>query len=226
MSNPDLPNGADENAAPQPPQAPQAPQYQQQYQQAPQAPQYQQQYQQAPGAPYGEPGPGEPFDGATSVDVLTRPLYGATFSQAIRRFFKNYVNFKGRASRSEYWWVQLFLTLITLVPFVLLMIGIGMSAGGYSSSTSVDPITGGITVDPTSNGLVGAGSALMIISGILLVVIGLGTLLPSLSIIWRRLHDANFAGPFYFLTFTYVGSIVVLVFTILGSKPEGRRFDQ
>lgn len=35
-----------------------------------------------------------------------------TFAQAIASFWKNYANFKGRASRSEYWWAFLFVALV------------------------------------------------------------------------------------------------------------------
>lgn len=35
-----------------------------------------------------------------------------TFGQAIIAFWKNYANFKGRASRSEYWWAILFVVLV------------------------------------------------------------------------------------------------------------------
>lgn len=43
------------------------------------------------------------------------------FSQAIESGFSNYVNFKGRASRSEYLWWLLFATLVNLIPFVALV---------------------------------------------------------------------------------------------------------
>ena len=35
------------------------------------------------------------------------------FSQAVASGFQNYVNFQGRASRSEYWWWVLFIALVT-----------------------------------------------------------------------------------------------------------------
>jgi uncharacterized membrane protein YhaH (DUF805 family) len=35
-----------------------------------------------------------------------------TFSQAIRSGFANYINFNGRAVRSEFWWWQLFTLLV------------------------------------------------------------------------------------------------------------------
>lgn len=179
----------------QPTQDPHSPQY-------PAAPAY------AAPAYVGEPGPGEPFDGATSPDQLNRPLYGASFGEASKRFFKNYANFKGRASRSEYWWAQLMIFLLQLIPWILYIIGLPMML--ISSQTGAPN---------------GGGIALFAIGLILIILVGLAVLIPSIAIAWRRLHDANFAGPFWFLSLTSVGSIIVLVFTILPSKPEGRRFD-
>jgi len=40
------------------------------------------------------------------------------FSEAVSSFFRNYVNFSGRASRSEFWYSYLFI----LIVFVILMI--------------------------------------------------------------------------------------------------------
>ena len=37
---------------------------------------------------------------------------------AIKLFFVNYFNFSGRASRAEFWWVYLALTIIGFVPLV------------------------------------------------------------------------------------------------------------
>ena len=41
-----------------------------------------------------------------------------SFGKAIELFFKNYANFEGRASLSEYWWACLFTVLIGLIPVV------------------------------------------------------------------------------------------------------------
>lgn len=172
----------------------------------------------------GVPGPGEPFDGASSPEELTRPLYGASFGQAVKRFFKNYANFKGRASRSEYWFAQLFLFLLQLIPGILYFIGLGGMVAATATNVSVDEY-GNVTTAPGAEAAVGGGAAVFFIGLVLLIIIGLATLVPSLAIAWRRLHDANFAGPFWFLSLTSVGAIIVLVFTIMPSKPEGRRFD-
>ena len=47
------------------------------------------------------------------------PLPDCTFGQAIARFFKKYVQFKGAASRSEYWWAFLFLFVIAIILSLL-----------------------------------------------------------------------------------------------------------
>ncbi|MDB9953774.1 DUF805 domain-containing protein [Porticoccaceae bacterium] len=38
-----------------------------------------------------------------------------TFQESITKCFSNYANFKGRASRSEYWWFYLFVLIIDKV---------------------------------------------------------------------------------------------------------------
>ena len=134
---------------------------------------------------------------------LDQPLYGASFGDAIRRFFTKYSDFTGRASRSEYWWFVLFATIVAAV-YAILQVTIG-SIGG--DGRSLGPI----------------GWILLVVY----IVWALAILVPSLALIWRRLHDANLAGPFFFLGFIpFVGGIILLVFYLLPSKPEGARFDR
>ena len=73
------------NASPQP-QQPAAPQYQQ-------------------GAPnpYMQNAPQPPV----AAVPLDQPYYGCPFPEAFIRFWKKYATFKGRASRSEFWWFML-----------------------------------------------------------------------------------------------------------------------
>ncbi|RII43607.1 DUF805 domain-containing protein [Galactobacter valiniphilus] len=162
------------------------------------------------------------LDGATNPEDLTRPLYGATFGQAIKRFFKNYVNFNGRASRSEFWWVALALGLLQLVPGILYTIGAGQVA---ATALQYADSNGNIT-DPQALAAAAAGPAsLMMIGGLIMGLISLAIILPLLGLYWRRLHDANFTGLLTLLFLTGIGGIVVLVLCALESKPEGRRFD-
>ena len=85
-------------------------QYRQQQYQQPYG-QYGQQYQ------YQQPSSGEPSHG--KVD----------FIDAVKLYFKNYVNFTTRASRSEYWWVVLFTVILSFVTSILdYLIGIQVTS--------------------------------------------------------------------------------------------------
>ena len=42
-----------------------------------------------------------------------------TFTQAISSVFKNYANFNGRARRSEYWFFELFMLIISAVVYLV-----------------------------------------------------------------------------------------------------------
>jgi uncharacterized membrane protein YhaH (DUF805 family) len=74
------------------------------------------------------------------------------FQTAIRSGFQNYTNFKGRASRAEYWWWALFTVILSL-----LLSSINGSLGDLGS---------------------------------------LVTLLPSIAVAIRRVHDVDRAGWF------------------------------
>ena len=41
-----------------------------------------------------------------------------SFPQAVKRGIRNILKFRGRATRAEYWWFILFLTLVGFIPFV------------------------------------------------------------------------------------------------------------
>lgn len=138
-----------------------------------------------------------------SSAVLWRPLYGASFGQAIRRFFKKYADFTGRASRSEYWWFFLFAIVIAAVYETLLLV-----------------------LGTVGNGGAGLGPIGWLLIAVYVLWV-LTMLVPSLALSWRRLHDANLPGPFFFLGFIpVVGWIILLVFYLLAPKPAGARFDR
>lgn len=164
------------------------------------------------GMGYGGQGFGGAPRGAASPDDLSLPLYGASFGQAIKRYFKNYVKFSGRASLSEFWFAYLFLILAGIIPYILAIAGSAVA----TVSASADPYNAAPS---------GGAVALMAIGGILLGVFALATIIPTIAIISRRLHDGNFSALFILLWLTGIGSIVVLILCLLPSKPEGQRFD-
>ncbi|WP_285115665.1 DUF805 domain-containing protein [Leifsonia sp. fls2-241-R2A-40a] len=139
---------------------------------------------------------------------LWAPLYGASLGQAVQRFFKKYADFTGRASRSEYWWWYLVTIIVAIVLEVL-----ALTLGNAGATVNAD---GTSTPGP-----------LFWLPVLLIIVWGLATIVPHLALTWRRLHDVNLAGPFFFLgLIPFVGGIIVLVLVLLPSKPEGARFDR
>lgn len=115
-----------------------------------------------------------------------------TFGQSISACFKKYCCFTGRASRSEYWWWVLF----TAILGFLFAIPYGITAAKAVTE--------------------GTEPGLPVISYILYLVL----LLPSLGVLFRRLHDTGRSGWWWLISFIpVVGTIVILVFTLQPSQP-------
>ena len=136
---------------------------------------------------------------------LAQPLYGAGIGQALQRFFKKYATFSGRASRSEYWWWM----LVNFAVVTVLASWTSISAAG-----SIDPVTGDLT-----------GTSFMVPYA-LMMIWTLGTLVPGLALLARRLHDGGLVAWFMLLgLIPFLGAIAILVLSLMPSKPEGARFD-
>jgi len=136
---------------------------------------------------------------------LSAPLYGATFPVAVKRFWQKYATFSGRASRSEYWWWAL---VSGIVGAVLLAIYVPSLLAARTPGQGLHLTTGIVVV--------------LVVGGIWF----LATVVPTLALLWRRLHDANLSGLFaLFGLIPTVGWLFVLLFTLLASNPAGSRFD-
>lgn len=129
--------------------------------------------------------------------------YQVSFVDAIKRAFDKYCCFTGRASRSEYWWFYLFTQIVGLIlyiPCASAIINVGM---GDTSDIS--------------------GGAMTCL--VLLCIFGLACMLPSLGLLWRRLHDTGRSGWNFCWSFLpYIGAIVLLVFCCMPSKPEPNKY--
>ena len=114
---------------------------------------------------------------------------------AYKNFFKGYVDFAGRSTRSDYWWIWLG-NMIIYIPFFF----------AYGNAIS----------NPQDEG------ALIALGGtaIIYMVIGLALLLPGLALTVRRLRDAGFHWALIFIVFIPLGSIVLLVLLAMPTKEE------
>ena len=149
-----------------------------------------------------------------SAPPLEAPYYGASIKVAVERFFRKYATFTGRASRSEYWWWVLVSFVVTLILQIIIFAGSTTIATTSSTATSANAA------------LVATGPG-AVIGGILLVIWGLGTIIPSLALLARRLHDANMsAWLILLLLIPGLGGLALLIMAILPSNPQGQRFDQ
>ena len=123
---------------------------------------------------------------ATDVP-LDRPLYGASFGQAVRRFWLKYAVFAGRAGRAEFWWWALAAAVVGLVLEVVRFVLVGASLQAYVASplyslrwTSVPSL-----------------------------VWFAATLVPTQALGVRRLHDGGRTGWWQLLTLVVVGCAVL-----------------
>jgi len=115
------------------------------------------------------------------------------FAEALTSFWKNYATFRGRARRSEYWFIQLFLVLTNLAAAV---VDFALMDGDVDRFIA----NGG-------GGIVG-------------LVWILATIVPALAVLVRRLHDTGKTGWWALMILLPVaGAIVLLVFTVQDSTP-------
>ena len=138
-----------------------------------------------------------------------------TFGQAVKHVFSNYATFRGRASRSEFWWFYLFNVIVTFVLSIPYYIGLAQSAG----TMTTDPVTGEMTG--------GSLSGLAVFGIILLVVWLLVTIIPIISVSVRRLHDGDRTGWWWWLyLLCFIGTIILLIFYILPGTPGPSRYGE
>ncbi len=107
---------------------------------------------------------------------------------------KSYLDFDGRARRSEYWYFTLF-NVIIIYGLMFLTGGMSLLGGGDSS---------------------GIGGGLV---GILLIIYFLATVLPGIAVVIRRLHDVGKSGWMYFIILIpLIGAIMILVYLCSDSQ--------
>lgn len=118
---------------------------------------------------------------------------------------QNYANFGGRATRTQYWMY----TLVHLLVIIALQVMIGV--------LTQDPLARGVVASPADGGGIGAG-----IVGLLTLVYILGTIIPTLAITARRLHDTGRTAWWYLLSLVPFIGLVVIVFLCLDSEVDNK----
>ena len=171
-------------------------------------------------APYGGPAPypggSAPYGAPNQFGTMplapdVAPLPGASFGEAVKRFFQRYAQFRGYASRSEYWWVALFNGLISVVAsmFIIAPLMTSLAAG-------IEAAEQGEAAEPVAFSV-----GFLIVWG-LLMIYSLATLLPNLGLTVRRLHDVGKSGAWWFIQLIPfgVGAIWFLILMASESRPD------
>ena len=115
-----------------------------------------------------------------------------SFGAAIKSYFVKYAVFKGRARRSEFWFTVLFTVLVSAAVSIV--------APGHKE------LVMGVQVDQQSP---------------LSQLWNLATIVPSLAVTWRRLHDAGKSGNYFFYILIPIAGIFMLLIQLTKDSQLG-----
>lgn len=142
--------------------------------------------------------------------ITGRPAQMMGFGDAIKNaIVNNYVNFSGRASRSEYWWFTLFNFIVGIVVLPIDM-ALGYNPFAYD------------VMDPYASPSYGFGTSPVN------TIATLALLLPGLGLFCRRLHDGNRSGWWLLIGIIPLvncfGIFVLLYFLIAEGQPHANNY--
>ena len=121
---------------------------------------------------------------------------------AYKNFFKNYAEFTGRSTRSDYWWVWLGNFILSIPFWIIYFYTVFLSAVMASVDDSVSEAT-------------------FLVLGLVVIIYAifyLAILVPTLALSVRRLRDAGFHWAFIFLRFVPMGGIALMILHAMPTK--------
>ena len=119
--------------------------------------------------------------------------------EAYKKFWKGYVDFEGRSTRSDYWFAYLVNALITWGLYIVVAV-----FGGIASATDSTVL-----------------AIFSLILGFIMFIYAVAAFLPGLAVTVRRLRDAGYNWPYIFVAFIpLVGWIILIVLLCKPTKVE------
>ena len=116
------------------------------------------------------------------------------FVQAIKSYFIRWNDFKGRSSRSEYWWAALFTLLVNIFLQVVQVM------------------------------FLQAESVLALVAMIIILVFLVFLMIASFAVMVRRLHDVNRSGWWFLIYLTIIGIFVLLYWYVQKGDEADNRY--
>lgn len=135
----------------------------------------------------------------------------------VKHVFRNYATFGGRASRNEFWIFQLFQVLLALLYVLLVVVLITTGAAGSLGVAENRANTAGVFAILTSGAT--------IVLTFVYFFIAIATIVPTIAVTARRLHDANISAWWLFILLAPFGSVALLIMALLPSYPGVSRYE-
>jgi len=126
-----------------------------------------------------------------------RPKKIISFTDAIKNFFKNWANFRGRASRSEYNWPLLFIFLLQIILTIISVLFVLF-----------------LSISKDSDFLFFIFLSINIIFQFIFIIFIIFLIIPSITILIRRLHDIGYSG-WHYLFYSVMTLIIELICYII-----------
>lgn len=134
------------------------------------------------------------------------------FAQAIGICFRKWLIFRGRASRSEFWYFCLF---YSLAIFASKTLDYGFGLDFY---TLYIPFRQGVIAHDVQQLVLTIGN------GPIEWACYVATVPPCLAVIVRRLHDGNRSGWWYWISLTIIGIVPLLIWLCQKGTDGGNRY--
>lgn len=135
---------------------------------------------------------------------------GLSFVGALQSFFNKYVDFKGRATRREYWFMVLWFLIFSTALSILTLPASLSSAGSLLSEDIEDLLSSFYYLGWTFY---------------LWLIYDLVFFIPSLSLLVRRIHDTGQDGLWILMLLVPIANIVFLfIWTLTPSEPRINRW--
>lgn len=127
------------------------------------------------------------------------------FAESIKTCLQKYIDFNGRASRSEYWWFMLVTVVLSFIPVIVWILRLVLLLPSRSEYWWFMPVTVVLAFIPVIGW-----------------ILGLMLLLPSLAVQVRRLHDLNRSAGWLLLLVPPIAFIGVWILLIMSIFPGTR----
>ena len=129
----------------------------------------------------------------------------ASFGEAIKHGLRDWTVYRGRASRSAFWWFVLFTVIVSVALDVI----------AFVITASANTTASGVLI-----------TVLFVVNTVVFVVVVIYLGLAQLALLVRRLHDSGRSGWWALIgVVPIVGAIMLLVFTLIEGTPGPNRYD-